>query len=277
MSLINEGNQGQGNGGEGGNAGGQQQQQQGGGQTSWRDSLPDELKADVSLQQFNDVASLAKSYISTKAHVGKKGVIVPGQNATDEEWSAFYKSVGQPDLDKFEVKTAEGKKVNAEVISKFKEMAHKAGLLPKQAQSLLDWYVGIEEEMGQNMTKAQQAQQNENIAKLKEKWGLAWGDNLKRAQYAADKLGLLDYLDQSGLGNDTTILQALAEKVAPLFGEDKLRGDGAGKFGKTPAEIQKEITEVQGNKDHPYWNRNHPGHKLAVQEMEGRYKALAGG
>ena len=35
-------------------------------ESNWRDSLPDELKMDASLLKFNDVPSLAKSYVNAQ-------------------------------------------------------------------------------------------------------------------------------------------------------------------------------------------------------------------
>jgi hypothetical protein len=41
--------------------------------------------------------------------------------------------------------------------------------------------------------------------------------------------------------------------------------------------VNREITDIMGNKDHPYNKPNHPSHKNAVEEMALRFKALAGG
>ena len=48
----------------------------------WIQGLSDEaVKADPSIQSFQNIDDLAKSYISTKALVGKKGVILPARCA----------------------------------------------------------------------------------------------------------------------------------------------------------------------------------------------------
>ena len=40
-------------------------------EASWRDSLPEELKTNASLEKFSDVSTLAKSYINAESMIGK--------------------------------------------------------------------------------------------------------------------------------------------------------------------------------------------------------------
>ena len=51
-------------------------------ETSWRDSLSDDLKTNASLQKFSDVGTLAKSYINAEQMIGKDKMVVPGVNTT---------------------------------------------------------------------------------------------------------------------------------------------------------------------------------------------------
>jgi hypothetical protein len=107
MGLLNEGSgasdgnsqAGAGGGGTdgGGSSGGSGNAGAQGGQTSWRDSLPQELREDPSLKAFNDPSGLAKSYIETKKMVGKKGVIVPTDKDGDDAWGSFFKQIGLPE------------------------------------------------------------------------------------------------------------------------------------------------------------------------------------
>ena len=61
---------------------------------TWRDSLPDDLKNNATLANFDNVENLAKSYVHAQSVIGKKGVIKPGEKASDEEWGNFYKELG---------------------------------------------------------------------------------------------------------------------------------------------------------------------------------------
>jgi hypothetical protein len=245
---------------------------QGGAAATWRDTLPDDLKANPGLQMFTDVGALAKSYLETKAHVGKKGVIVPGANASDEEWSRFAKEIGVPEADKYDVKVADGKPIPPEFVGKFKEMALKSGLLPRQAQGIMDFITQSQEEAVAAHKQQHDTTVQNGLKELRKEWGQGWDKELSYAKLAAKEAGILEHLDKSGAGNDPLILKALAT-FGKLYGEDRLRGEGGGSFGKTPAEIDKEINGIMGNTGHPYWNASHPGHKGAVAEMEALQKA----
>lgn len=263
----------------GGNAGGGAGSGAGAGSaTSWRDTLPDDIKGNATLNKFNDIPSLAKSYIEMQGIIGKKGVFPPGDKATPEQWQSFFKSMGQPDLDKFEIKAPEGKKLVPEMADGFKKLAHENGLMPQQAQKLLDWYIGQEDAAQGARSTAAKTKAAEMQEGLKKEWGDGYDKQVALAKLAVKDVGGEDfakYLESSGLGNDTQVIR-LMSKVGALLGEDKLRGDGGGgSFGQTPAEIQGEIDKIRGQKDHPYFDSRHAGHQSAVKQMEGLYRKLS--
>lgn len=243
---------------------------------TWRDELPEDIRGNGAIAQFKDIASLAKSYVHAQSLIGKKGVVVPGEKATPEEWASFYKAIGQPEADKFEVSGPKDVKLNETFLKGFKEVAHKSGLLPKQAQGLLEWYLETEKTFAGEAQATVKAEQERGLDELKKEWGQGYTKQIALAKAAVKELGdqdLIAYLDQSGLGNDPKLIRLMA-KAGALLGEDHIRGEGGGQFGKTPAEIRKEINDVMGNKEHPYFDAAHPGHKQAVADMSARYKAL---
>src|ERR1043166_4213884 len=96
MTLLDgQGGQSDGAGGAGGSAGntggtggsgtGAAGGSGGGGQVSWRDSLPDDIKGNATLANVQSVQDLAKGYIHAQGLIGKKGIIPPGDKASDEE------------------------------------------------------------------------------------------------------------------------------------------------------------------------------------------------
>jgi hypothetical protein len=251
----------------------------GGAQATWRDSLPDDIKADPSLQAFTDVAGLAKSYLHTKAHVGKKGVIVPTDKSSDEEWAQFYDQIGRPAEDKYAVTPPKDVPVNDELVKKFQKTARDAGLLPKQAQKLLEWFAGEEQGMAASKTLASQAKSKEQIEALKKEWGDAFDQEKGRANAILNEVGgdeLKAFVKENGLQGSVPLVKFLNKVAKMLPAEHQLRGDGGGGQKQTPAEIQAEIDKVMGNTSHPYFNRNHAEHKGAVTMVEGLYKKLHG-
>lgn len=262
----------------GGNPGAATGGQSTSGGNSWLTALPEELRADASLTPFKDVTDLAKSYISTKAMVGKKGVIPPGEKATDEEWTAFYKSLGQPDLDKFQINTPQGQEINTELLNSFKQVFHKSGIMPRQAQAVVDAYLQHEKARYEAITKEHADELKQELEGLQKEWGQGYPKQISLAKMAVKDLGgpeFIDYLEETGLGSDPTVIRFMA-KVGALMGEDKLRGEAAGRMGQgTPSEINANIQKVMS--EERYTNHNHPGHKLAVQEVADFFKQLSPG
>ena len=65
-------------------------------QTSWRDTLPDDLKSDATLNKYSDIPNLAKAHIELQKLIGQKGIIKPGKEASPEQIKAFREALGIP-------------------------------------------------------------------------------------------------------------------------------------------------------------------------------------
>lgn len=267
------GNGGQANGGSGANGNANTNSVS---NASWRDGLPDDLKTNATLSNIADVSSLAKSYVHAQSLIGKKGVIVPNDKSSDDDWKSFYKQLGQPELDKYELAPEKDVKVDETIFSKFKEVAHSSGLLPKQAKGILDWYTKLETEMKSAGEVGMKAQQAKDFDGLKSEWGQAYDKNVRLAQLAVKEVGgdtFSQYLDKTGLGNNVELIKVLS-KVGSMLGEDKIRGEGANGFsGQTPKEIRLEIAKLMDNP--AYYDGSHKSHKLVVDQVADLYKKLS--
>lgn len=248
-----------------------------GGASTWRETLPEEIRGNATISKYSDIGSLAKAHIELQGLVGKKGVFPPGEKATPEQWKEFYKSVGQPDFEKYEVKLPDGKKVNQSVFDGFRKLTHDTGLMPQQAQGILDWFVGQEESSNKTRAESTKAKTVEEHAALKKEWGDGYDKQLGLARLAMKELGgeeFEKYVSESGLGDNTRVVKLLA-KAGGLLGEDKIRGDGGGgKFGMTPSEVQTEIDKIRSDLKHPYYDSKHGGHSAALKRMEFLYQKL---
>jgi hypothetical protein len=244
-------------------------------QTSWRDSLPEDLKGNASLSKFSDVANLAKAYVHAESSIGKKGVIVPGEKSTDEDWENFYNQIGRPEKDKYSFDLPKDKKLNDETIGKFKEVAFKSGILPKQAKALVDWFSEHEENTLKNVATERENAHKLGIDNLKKEWGQGYDKEIGSARVFMKEVGgdeFKQYLESTGLGNDPVMIKFLA-KAGKLLGEDKIRGEaGDNRMGMTPDEIQKEIANLSTNPE--YTDASHPKHKLTVEKVAQLYQKL---
>jgi hypothetical protein len=240
--------------------------------TDWRAGLPAELKDNQLLASFKSVDSLAKSYVHQSALVGKKGVIVPGEKASDAEREAFYDSIGRPTLEKYEIGVPEGAEVLPEVLTMLKQEAHKLGVLPKQAEGLLAFQSRLQAESDAAVEREVAAEAAAQLEGLKKEWGQGYQKQVALAQMAVKQTGgeeFAKYLNDTGLGNDVNLIKFMA-KVGALLGEDKLRGEGGGSFGMTPKEIN---TKIQQLTAHPaYADGAHGDHRRIVAEVAELYK-----
>ena len=56
---------------------------------NWKESLPEEIRGDKSLDVVTDFNGLVSQHINAQKMLGKDKVVLPGPNATDEERGAF--------------------------------------------------------------------------------------------------------------------------------------------------------------------------------------------
>lgn len=242
----------------------------------WRSGLSEEVGKDPSLADIKDIDGLAKGYIHAQKMVGADKVVVPTKDATDEERSAFFNSIGRPEsAEKYEVPTEnmpEGADASPENLTAFFEEAHKIGLTKSQAAALVRWQASqAADVMSGYETEATQQQQEATVS-LKKEWGSAFEQNLDLAKAAVKRYGgqeLFDHLDETGLGNDPRLIMAFA-KIGRAVSDDEIIGGGHGQsFLRSPAEAKIEIQAKMrdGEFMKAYGDRDHPGHKGAIQEM----------
>ncbi len=86
-----------------------------------------------------------KTLDNAQSLIGKKTQIVPGEGATEEDWNNFYKTIGRPeDAKGYQFKPIEGLPEGtdlAPIQEKASTIFHKAGLTPKQAETVWDMYI----------------------------------------------------------------------------------------------------------------------------------------
>jgi hypothetical protein len=222
------------------------------GAADWRASLPDELRAEKSLESFKDVGALAKSYVETKRMVGD-ALKVPGDKATPEEMSAFYTKLGRPEAaDKYTVKAPTfpedmGIAWDGELQAAFLSQAHTAGLSNTQAQGMIDWYARALMRQHDSATTRTAAERKQAESALRQVWGTAHDRNVGLARAAAHKLfgADPDVLEAfEGKGNNPAIVRGLHAVGELLFERGEIRGDDVG-GGRTADEIEAEISRIR--------------------------------
>ena len=237
----------------------------------WRSSLPEDIREDPSLQPLQDVNALAKSYVHSQKMLGADKVVVPGKYATPDEWRSFYHKAGLPqEVNDYEV-TSANTDVDEEFFKDYKEASHKAGVLPSQAQEMFNWYLDkANAEVQRQEVEEEQSIEN-SLKTLQTDWGNAYEVKLNAARNAVNHFGddgLKDYLDSSGLGNNPNLIKVFS-KIGETLSDDSFKGDSnPGNYGRTPEQAQAEINEIMADPKHPYFDKQHPNHKKALEDMQ---------
>lgn len=239
----------------------------------WKDELPDDIKSDPSLASIQDVAGLAKSYINAQTLVGKKGVILPGENATEDDWNQFYGAIGRPETpDKYEIakpsELPEGFPYVEDIEKNFKDVAHKMGLTPNQVKGLYDWYMKMDVDLFQTAQNHLKQQGESLEAELRKEWGMAYDQKAELAKRAAKQFADEDTLTQLEGALGAPGMVKLFAKIGEAMGEDKMIGGGGGSgTALTPDQARQEIAKIMGDPKHSYHLGDHPEHKIAVDNM----------
>ena len=240
-------------------------------QTDWKAGLSDDLRADKSLENIKDISSLAKSYIHAQRLVGADKIPVPNKFATEKDWDAVYEKLGRPKTaDEYKYNLSEDQKVDTEALKNFSSQAHKLGLLPTQAQGMVNYY---NEMVGKQLADAENistSQREKAMTELKTEWGQAYDQKLQKANTVVSSVfpkGIMSMNLEDGtkFGDHPEVIKAFAALGEKMGEDDIIKSDGP--VYMTPKEIEKQIGELQ-QPGSAYWDKNHPNHDTAVQEVQ---------
>jgi len=239
-------------------------------QTNFQDLIPDEYRAEKSLENFKDMGDFVKSYLSAQKIVGADKIPVPNKFATEDDWKAVFNKLGAPEKPedyKYSFKDGE---VDKELLSSFNEQAHKLGLLPQQAESLIKYYNDINEgssiQAEEKATETRLHTENE----LKREFGPQYTKRLDQAKRLAISTLGNEFLentllaDGSRLGDNLNVVKAFSNLAEKLSEDEVIKGDSSSYM--TANEIEKEINSLT-EEGSPYWTKTHPNHQKAVQEV----------
>ena len=243
----------------------------------WRSALPEDIRDNPSFAKFNDVTSLASSYVNLQSHLGRDKIAKP---VTDSDWDDVYEFLGRPEsADKYEIELPEGlpdeiaSQFNDETLSSFKQEAHKLGLNAEQVKRLVAWQAG-------NMSKQHEAYKGiidqsmeQGESALRQEWGRAYDQNLGFARKAFNEYGgdaLAAKMESSGLGNDPDVLKAFANIAKTTMADKDLAGPSSGThMALTPEEARSEASTIMS---HPaYTDKRHPEHNSMVKKVQGLF------
>lgn len=239
---------------------------------NWRDTLPDDLKAEPSLGTIHDLSSLAKSYVNAQKMIGQDKVVIPGKHATKEDWQAVYQKLGLPkEFKDYKVDLPEGHGLDNGFIERFTKRAFEQGVMPTAAKEILAGYIEDYKEALGGSEEASKKMREEGFANLDKEWGEKYKSNRLAIQLLVNDFADdtdKKYLNDSGLIDDPGFWR-LAAKIGGTLKEGELKGQlPRNEFdAKDPATAEREINTIYADAKHPYNDKSHPNHKAAVADM----------
>jgi len=244
----------------------------GGAPSDWQSSLPPELQENQQLRRYKSVADLAAGYANLQRQFSSDKLVVPGKNATEDDWKQVYEKLGVPkDVKDYAVKFQDGVTVAPEFVDEFKALAHANGILPRQAQKLADWFSEKNKGAEAQLQNEIKAQREKELGDLKKEWGDAFSKkvSLANALFSEAPPEIQAAFKESGLVANTSVVKFLAGIAEKYIAEDRIRNIESGGNGQfSPTEAKSEIDKILGNSSHPYYIKEHPGHREAVQEVQ---------
>jgi hypothetical protein len=238
--------------------------------------IPEEYREERSLQNFQNMNDFVKSYLHSQKLVGADKIPVPNKMATDDDWNEVYKRLGRPNSpDEYQYQLPEQNKLDDATLKAFSDQAHKLGLLPKQAQGIIDYYNGLAQQSEQSASMQQETARLEAETVLRKEYGPAYDNKVNAAKnLATNTLGaefLRDTVLQDGsrLGDNPQVVKAFATLAEKLSEDNLVQGDVASAM--TIKEINDEISSLT-QPGSAYWNKTHINHKKAVEEVQRLYQ-----
>ena len=237
-------------------------------EVNFKDLIPQSYREEKSLENFNNMEDLLKSYLHAQKLVGADKIPVPNKHATDDDWKEVFKRLGAPE--KPEDYKYNIDQLDQTQVAEFNKTAQQLGLLPKQAEGLIKFYNELSNNQASSLEQRAEDAQLKTETDLKKEFGPQYSKRLDQAKRLA--VGTLgeEFLentilqDGSRLGDNINIIKAFSNLADKLSEDEIIKGDTSGYM--TAKEIEKEINELT-QEGSAYWSKTHPNHAKAVQEV----------
>lgn len=232
------------------------------------DTLPEDIRGEPSLKNFTNSGDLAKSFIHAQRMVGMDKIPVPGKHSTEDDWQVIYDRLGRPsDPNEYAFENSSFQ-ADDPGVAEFKKVAHAAGLNPSQANKIMQFYDGLQQSSAETVTANEQKVREESELELRKDFGLAFDKKVQQAddvfqKFFPNEMKDVKLANGNLLGNEPIFIKALA-KLADNFSEDSMQSEND--LTLTPDDAQKEIDKLM-SPGTPYWDKKHPGHQAAVEEV----------
>jgi len=238
--------------------------------------IPKEYQDEKSLQNFSSMDSFVKSYLNAQRMVGLDKIAIPNKHSTESDWDQVYQKLGKPESpDGYKYNLPKESKLDSDSLKAFSEQAHKLGLLPQQADGIIQYYQELANASEINTNSKAETSRLEAEQTLRKEFGPAYKDKISAARHLATNTLGNEFLsntllaDGSKLGDNPTVVKAFANLASKLSEDSLVKGEPSSYL--TTSEINKQIAALQ-QPGSAYFDKNHLNHNAAVQEMQSLIK-----
>lgn len=246
-----------------------------------QDMLPEHLREDTILGRYDTLESLSEAFINQRKTLSGKGLAVPAEDATQEEWNAFYSNVGRPDsIDGYNWESPVNEQgeplINIEDQGAFNDILQgfwDKGATPEQVNYALDLYANMQNQSSQELAQYVATQKTEAIQTLENEWGDQFISNMDTVNAVVAKFGLQQDLHEMGAANNLKMIK-LFHAIAPLALESSIKGDGTNNSLGGAHSFNAELAALE---KHPAYNdAGHPEHRAVMEKRSALYKTRYG-
>lgn len=268
----------------GGNSGGEGE----GEGFSWHGSLSADFRDSDFVKGYDDDASgldkFVKTAISAQSMIGKRqeasGVMVPGADASLDEYVAFYKAIGRPDSPGgYELKDdgfAEGTPRNQQSEQHIIQSMYDAGTPTRAAQRIWNEYVTEQNNIWEGVKSVRDNNERANTEALNTAFGsyreqrIAQANDGFNAAFGEDAQTVSDLilLDGTRFGDRPDVVKAMANHGVTLSEANLVEGSHRG-LDITPGEATQEIRNLKADPEFmkAWMDAKNPGHDNAMRKL----------
>lgn len=260
---------------------------EGGNLLDWRSMAEPELRNDPILQKYGSASEALKALVHSERELGRR-VRVPGEGATEQEWTKFYERLGRPaapgDYTITEPMGEDGATplLSQEFRTRLLEAGHAANLTPAQMQKMVDFAALTVTDAARQQSGVAALQRAEAERTLAQMFGASAPRILAQANMVFDMLGRGrfggDYAIkareewlQSELANSPNMI-GLLSAIWDELGEGRFVESDSGPLMSADALQSKraDLMKITMDMSRPTAER-----QAAQQELQGIYSQLA--
>ena len=256
---------------------------------NWRDQhLPVDLRDNPTLANIANVEGVARELVNVQKLIGADKVVIPGKDATPEDWNTFHTKLGRPekaeDYDLSGLEIPEDLPWDSDLQTSMVEKMHKLGMSQAMVQGVLSGYVEFTGSQFEQNAGDKARAREDAVKTLQKEWGNSYPaqkDRARRALVAGaegdESILHLPMEDGLPLGSNPAVLKVFAT-LGKKMDEHGLIGPKTIVTTPTSKEAVAQRNKLMEDEVFmkAYMSDEHPEHAAAIQRIANLTDAKVG-